>query len=135
MRGYIPGRFVRNTDFISNFGVSGLRMSPLPADPLCSAAPVPDPLALPGTVPTQMTHLTKAKTMRMALVLAQDPLTLTGCQGPLPAKPRTVLLEGRLGASGLANFELNGSLGGLRLSEGVDAEIVLKLVVKLDVVT
>ncbi len=133
LRGFIPGRYVANRDFMSYFTLSNLRLSPLPVDPLCVPAPVPDPLAIATTQETQMTVRPQAKVARMVLVFAQDPLTLTGCQGPLPSAPRKLLLEAPVGAEGIKNLELQGTLGGLRLSEGVDAEITLKLVGKLEV--
>jgi hypothetical protein len=36
-------------------------------------------------------------------------------------------------AAGVARLELRGTFGGLRLNEGVDAEIVLTLVARLEV--
>ena len=133
MRGFIPGRYVADRDFQATFGGGNLQLGGLAADPLCTAAAVPDPLVISDRGLTQMTKLTPARKVNMVLALAQDPLTLTGCQGRAPTPPRTVLLTGQVGAAGVKSLELTGTLGGLRLNEGADAGIALKLVVKLDV--
>ena len=66
------------------------------------------------------------------LAFIEDPASLIGCQGPAPVTPRPIALVGKVGPTGLVSFTMTGSLGGVRLNEGVDATIDLTLVVKID---
>ncbi len=132
LAGRMPGRFRPNSDLAIDLRTGTLSVSSLAADPLCtpSGRAYPSPVNMNGTLSSLV--LGASGVGVMTLVLAEDPLALTGCLGPAPATSRPIALTGTVGPTGLVTFTMTGSLGGVRLNEGADATIDITLVVKID---
>ena len=132
LKGFLPGKFRPNSDLVIGLTSGSLTLgSALPADPACTAVVRPYPAGLRIRSASSINLLAEGVGYAM-LVFVEDPLSLTGCQGPAPAAPRAIALVGKVGPTGLVSFTMTGSLGGVRLNEGVDATIDLTLVVKID---
>lgn len=139
IRGFLPGKFKPNTDLQLTLTSGSISLAALPPDPLCTASgrAYPTSIALPpessseGSY-TSLLTLTAPGSGYMTLVLGEDPLALTGCQGPAPVATRPIALVGKAGPTGLVNFTMTGSLGGVTLSDGAVATLSFTFVVKID---
>ena len=131
--GQIPGRFDDARDSAMELSGGSLSVEALDSDLSCSASgrAYPNPIALApgGTTGT----LFADNRVTLKLKLAEDPVAMTGCTGPAAAEAaRTIELSGRSTDGGLTRIELSATAAGVRLTEGVDATLLLKVVIGVE---
>ncbi len=134
LTGHLPGPADPAADVSIDLTGGGLVVESLAPDPLCTAngrsgANRAD-LAASGSRGT----IFKDGRFTMRLRLDEDPIGLTGCQGPGGAPAgRSVEITGR-GApdAGLTRIEASGAFSGVTYSEGAQARIVVALVLAFD---
>ena len=131
--GQIPGRFDNARDAVMELSGGSLNVESLESDLSCTASgrAYPNPIALApgGTKGT----LYADNRVALTLKLGEDPVAMTGCTGPAAADTaRTIELTGRSTDGGLTRIELSATASGVRLTEGVDATLLLKLVISVE---
>ncbi len=131
LRGFLPGRFVPNSDLAISLTRGSITVGALAGDPLCTSNGRTYPTSV-GVVGISSLTLFASGVGYLSLIPADDLLAVAGCQGPAPPAPRPVALVGKVGPTGLVRFAMSGSVGDLRLSEGVDATASLTLVIRID---
>ena len=100
----------------------------LPADPLCTAAPI-TPLTVDRSTTVQFPGLhTTPLPLEFTLVLRAAAAALTGCAGDEPAPAlNAILLRSDPNANPAAARHVSGSLDGVRLAGGAVASVVLDI--------
>jgi hypothetical protein len=130
--GQIPGRFDDARDAAMEFSGGSLSVESLDSDLSCTASgrAYPNPIALAPSGTSGTLYADNRVTLK--LQLAEHPVAMTGCTGPAAADAGTIELSGRSTDGGLTRIELSATVSGVRLSEGVDATLQLKVVIGIE---
>ena len=132
--GFLGGANPRGTDAVIDLTGGGLTVEDLRRDPLCTPSDraYPDRIAL-ATTGSRADQFGDQR-FTMTLRFDEEPIWLTGCQGPAgPPSGRVLAVAGRnvAGATG-SRIEATGSIAGVELSGGAVAQLAFALVLSVD---
>ena len=137
LTGYLLGAGDPKSAAAFRLSAGEIAVDGLVIDPLCTADGRPDAnrfrLAASGTSGRVLSDGAFSMTLR----IDEDPIGLTGCQGPAgPAGLRTIALSGRSSPdSGLSRIEASGAVDGLAYTDGTPARVAITLVLGFDLST
>lgn len=131
LRGFLPGRFIPNSDLAISVTKGPIAVGAFAGDPLCTTNGRTYPSSLDIGLISSLTLLASG-TGYLSLIPSEDPLAVAGCQGPAPPAPRPFALVGKVGPTGLVEYRMGGSIGDVQLGDGTAATISLALVLKID---